>query len=356
MSSGLQFLPRAEIDREKWNAFADTSDEAWFWHRTEFIDARSLCFRMIDISFGVIDTQNDLLAIVPLYFVPGVPYARRRSSLRWLWSQGGPAVVGAERPNLRRKVIGELSAHLRELIDTHKAKHLEARVSPLTPYLNGPRAVRANPLFHLGFQNASAATWMIDVTLPPDEIRRRYSENTRQSLKKASRMTFALREAAGGRDLEAYYQLHLETTTRKGAVPEPFEYYQRIFEDILPKKFARIVFFEQDGEVVATNNCVFYKRGGYYWTGASRSEKHDYEGRVLLDDQIVHASMSGCLQFEAGEAYISGRDAELALGSSEFKRSFGSEMVDFYMGLIRTEKEARWRSFAARLLSRVLPR
>jgi hypothetical protein len=336
MTAAIQFRSRAEIDRNEWNAFVDGNDEAWLWHRSEFIDARSLWSATSDVSFGALDARNVLLAVVPLYIIRGFRYAPTHSETpRWLLCNGGPAVTGAQRPNLRRKVMATLAAHLPELIEKHNARYLEAWIPAQTPFLHGPAALRANPLYHLGFENTSGATWMIDLAPPVKEIRRRYSETTRQILKKADRGPFTLREAAGSRDLETYYDLHLETICRLGSEPEPFEFFQTIFERMLPQKFARIVFFEQGGRVTAANNTAIYKHGAYYWTGASLTEKHDYEGRVLFDDQIVHARESGCMQFEAGQAYVSGEYAPLIRGTSDFKRSFGSALVTWHRGRIR---------------------
>jgi Acetyltransferase (GNAT) domain len=336
MTSAIQFRSRAEIDRNEWNAFVDGNDEAWLWHRSEFIDARSLWSATSDVSFGVLDARNVLLAVVPLYIMLGFRYAPTHSETpKWLLCNGGPAVTGAQRPNLRRKVMATLAAHLPELIEKHNARYLEAWIPAQTPFLHGPAAPRANPLYHLGFENTSGATWMIDLAPMVEEIRRRYSETTRRFLKKAGRGPFTLREAAGSRDLKTYYDLHLETIRRLGSEPEPFEFFQTIFERMLPQKFARIVFFEQGGRVTAANNTAIYKHGAYYWTGASLTEKHDYEGRVLFDDQIVHARKSGCMQFEAGQAYVSGEYAPLIRGTSDFKRSFGSELVTWHRGRIR---------------------
>jgi hypothetical protein len=178
----------------------------------------------------------------PLYIMLGFRYAPTHSETpKWLLCNGGPAVTGAQRPNLRRKVMAALAAHLPELIEKHNARYLEAWIPAQAPFLHGPAAPRANPLYHLGFENTSGATWMIDLAPMAEEIRRRYSEMTRRHLKKANRASFTLREAAGSRDLETYYDLHLETVRRLESEPEPFEFFQAIFERMLPQKFARIV-------------------------------------------------------------------------------------------------------------------
>jgi hypothetical protein len=351
MSASFRFCPRAEIDRAEWDGFVESNDEAWIWHRSEFIDARSLWSDYVDVSFGVRDAQGHLLAILPLYLITSkyslgrrqaiLSLGMREGTFKWLLSDGGPAIIGAERPQLRRKVLTAMKSRLPELIEGYCARHLEARVAALAPFLSGPHAPHVNPLYELDFQDASWATWVIDLTVPIEEVRRRYSLATRQLLKKAGNESFSLREAAGSKDLEEYYKLHVETIERKtfNAVPSmSFEFFRHIFDHILPKKFARIVFLQKNGRLIGANNTVFYKRGAYYWTAASRMEKDQYEGRVLFDNQLAHAHHSGCVQIDAGQAYIPGTGA-FVRGTSEFKRTFGSEMVPFYRGHIRAPEK-----------------
>lgn len=240
-----------------------------------------------------------------------------RKKPAWLLCNGGPAVCG-QGPHSRRRILAALEAHLRELIEDCGARYLDAWISALTPFLHGPRAPRANPLYHLGFENSSGATWMIGLAPTVEEIRRRYSETTRQILRKADGASFTLRKAEGSRDLEIYYNLHLEAVRRLESEPEPFEFFQLIFERMLRQNFARTVFFEEGGRVMAANNTARYKQGAFYWAAASMAEKQDYEGRVLLDHQIIQARQSGCIQFEAGQAYVNGEYAPLVRGTSNF--------------------------------------
>lgn len=330
----FEFAPRGDIGREKWDAFVDASDEAWLWHRWDLIDAISCRESSEDVSFGLVSPEGEVLAVVPLYRAKGFRFSKVPSDTCWLYCAGGPAVVGKARPNLRRKVIAAVSERLPELIKEHGALFMEARLPAVTPCLHGENAMRVNPLFHYGFHNASGATWLVDLTPPLEIIRRRYSEITKRSLKKGANANIRMREASGHADLETYYKLHLSTIERLRSTPDPLEFFQLIFEKMLPEHLARIVFLEQDGKALAANIVVSFKRGAYYWLGASVTEKNDYEGRVLMDEQIAYARVSGCSIFETGKAYVAGDNEELVRGTSDFKRSFGSELVNDYSGRI----------------------
>lgn len=330
----MQFLPRAEIERCKWNRFVDANDEAWLWHRSEFIDARSTWSACKDASFGIVDAQGNLLALVPLYLTKGYYYGNVNQSTIWLYSEGGPATAGAPRSKWKRDITAAIREYLPRLIVQLGAAYLKARISALAPFLRKTDGPRANPLYDFEFENSSGATWMVDLTPPAEEIRRRYSELTRRWLKKVDSRSLCIREAEGNRDLEIYYELHLETVARLNTTPEPFEFFKLIFENMIPLQHARIVFLEEGGRVTAAHIMAIFKEGAYYWMNSSCSERSGYQNRVLVDNQILTARDRGCVQFEAGKAFVPGDYAPLVRGTSDFKRSFGSELVTSHEGRI----------------------
>jgi hypothetical protein len=334
MASFAQFRPRAEIGREAWDAFVESSEECWLWHRWDLIEALSSWPGRHDISFALVDQKGRLLAIVPLHA------ARARAagviSFVRLDSLGGPACAAV--PN-RRKVFAALAEEVSRLMSVNNALATEAQIAPLTPCLNGPAAPKVNPLLHAGFMNTQTETWIVNLADDPEEIRRKYSESTRQELRKALSLDYVLREASGAKDIDTYYRLHLETYARTGATPHPVEYFKSIFEKFQQKRMARILFVERRGEVVAAQNTGLYKRGAVYWTGASLSNKDGGENRILMDAQVMAARMDGCERYETGQAFVNAGNHK-ETGLSHFKRSFGAELYPFYRGVMRSPRPA----------------
>ena len=335
MSPPIQIRPRFEIGREQWDALVDASDEAWLWHRSDLIEALALWPGCQDASFALLDGRGTLLAVMPLHrtmvrVAHVVPFVR-------LSSLGGPACVVKLPAHDRAKVLSALRDHLLQLIADSNALAVEVQIAPLTPCLKGPVAPKVNPLLFAGFENTQTETWMLDLTRMPDEIRRRYADLTRHKLRKASRTQFRLREAAGPKDIDTYYRLHLETCARTGARPHPECYFQAIFERFAPNGLARILFLERRGEVVAAQNTALYKGGALYWTGASLSARDGGDNRLLLDAQIMAARDSGCTHYETGQAFVTPRTAK-ERGLSDFKRSFGAELHPFYRGLLQSSR------------------
>jgi Acetyltransferase (GNAT) domain len=337
MPADIQVRPRAEIAREKWDEFVDASDEAWLWHRSDFIDALELWPGYSEASFALVDGRDAILAAMPMHRTvvraAGVVPLARFSSL------GGPACAANMPASMRSNVLAALHEHLLQSIAERKVLAAEVQIAPLTPSLHGPAAAKVNPLILAGFENTQTETWMVDLTRPAAEIRKHYSELTRRELRKASQGELRVREAAGAKDLDIYYRLHLETYGRTGAKPHPLEYFQAIFDKFQPRGLARILFAERRGDVVAAQNTGRYKAGAVYWTGASDTVKEGGENRILFDAQIMAAHEDGFTRYETGQAFVNSRNAK-ETGLSRFKRSFGADIYPYYRGVLQSPRSS----------------
>jgi hypothetical protein len=331
VSATIHIRARPEIARDRWDAFADASDEAWLWHRWDLIEALALWHGYQDASIALLDDRDAILAVMPLHRT--VVRAARVVPVVRFASVGGPACAANLPAGVRAGVLSALHDHLVKLVATANALALEVQVAPLAPWLHAAAAPKVNPLLAVGFENTQTETWMVDLTAPADEIRRRYSELTRRELRKAAKADLRVREAAGAKDLDIYYRLHMETYTRTGARPHPLGYFQAIFEKFQPRGLAHILFAERGGQVVAAQNTGRYKAGALYWSGASVSDKEGGENRLLFDAQIMAARDAGCARYETGQAFVNARTAK-DKGLSQFKRSFGAELHPFYRGVL----------------------
>lgn len=329
MSERFHVRERAEIACADWDAFVDSSSQAWLWHRSELITALALWPGRTDASFAVCDDAGRILAVMPMHRTRA-RIARVMTVVRFN-SLGGPACGDWLPSRQRADVLSTLDARIDTMMADEGALSCEAQLSPLTPSQRSAHPAAIDPLAAVGFTDDSTSTWMVDLEGTVDAIRRKYSSLTRRELRKAENSGLRIREADGSRDLDTYYRLHLETYGRTGARPLPISYFQAIFETCRPARFARILFAERGGAVVAAQNTALYKKGSVYWTGASATDKAGGENRILFDAQIVAARSDGCLLYETGEAFPDTADAK-ERGLSQFKRSFGARTEPYRRG------------------------
>jgi len=204
----------------------------------------------------------------------------------------------------------------------------------MAPAFRGERCPRVNPLLYLGCENTQTQTWVVDLRPTEEQLRRAYAEGTREELRKIQRETYQVRTAERA-DLEIYYELHRITYQRSGKPPHPITYFEHIFDHFVSKGFCRIVFFMQNGEVLAAQNTVLYKNAAHYWTAASKLDKPGGANRLLMDEQIMFAKQHGIEWFESGEAFPQLAGGKYK-GISDYKKSFGSVLYPFFKGRVVT--------------------
>lgn len=331
--SHLIFKDRLEVGRGDWDAFVETSDEAWLWHRFDFQDAISTWSGKHDLSFAISDAGSGgrIVAIIPLHLTQ----SRRMYMFMWntLDSLGGPACANDLGSKQKHRILEYALSQINALARRYDAVEINFALSPMAPAYCGERCPRVNPLLKVGCENTLTQTWVVDLRQSEEKIYHSYAELTKRELKKMLELGYEIREASGAADLEVYYNLHCETYHRTGVQPHPIAYFEQIFEKFVSKGLSRIVFLIKNGSIMAAQNSGIYKNGCVYWTGASLSQKKGGENRVLFDNQIIFAKKSGFEWYEIGEAFPHLRVGKLK-GLNDFKRSFGGELFPYYRGRI----------------------
>ena len=222
---------RHACDRLTWDAFVDSSDEAWLWHRYDLQEALAARGR-VDLSFAVSDGEHgDILAVVPLQLVEG----RLVRLVPWngLNSLGAPALKNDLGEKRRQQVAEFIREHLIRLAAQHRAFEINLAHSQLAPAFRGERCPRINPLLDWGCENTLTQAYILDLRQPEAALWAGYSKTTRNELNRIAREPVEIREATPN-DVDLYYQLHCETYDRTGVPPHPKEYFHHIFETFLP--------------------------------------------------------------------------------------------------------------------------
>ena len=131
-----------EADIEAWNAFVDVSDEAWIWHRCEFINAMATWVGRSNISFSVLDEKagGDMVAVVSLHLVEG----RVSGIFPWkvLDSVGGVACVNGLGRKEKLCIIEFVYGHLMKLA----AKYNAVRPSLVFKLTSAPLSKRSSTI------------------------------------------------------------------------------------------------------------------------------------------------------------------------------------------------------------------
>ncbi len=336
MSDRYRLIERKDLDCTDWDSFADSSTDAWLWHRSETLNALDTWYGSQDCSFAISDVEdkNQIVAILPLRRI-----TRRAGGLVKVYildSFGGPALNDFLTKKSRRKVLSVITERLQREVVKNACLEVRVLLSPMTPCLRGESCPRVNPLVNLGFENTLTQTWVVDLRCSQDDLWGRMEGRARTAVRKAEKAGVVVREAHSS-DLEVYYRLHVETYHRTGANPHPFSYFESIWRDFVSKNLAKVWVAEFQGEAIAAENFGLYKNAGLYWTGAATQLGLKLEANSLLQWHAMQWMVGAGIEwYETGEAFPGVAEGKLR-GLNDFKRSFGGELYPYYKGVLRAK-------------------
>jgi hypothetical protein len=314
-----------EIGRDKWDEFADLSDEAWLWHRFDLQDALATWRDYQDKSFSLSDSDSngELVAIMPLHCLAGLQ----------LSSLGGVACSNWLSLRQKRKVLSYMEEILKKIADEQKILDISISIPPMAPAFCGERCPRVNPLLEMGCENRLTQTWVVDLRKGKEALWKGLEGRARTAVKKALKNNVTVREAEkNNKGLDEYYRLHCETYNRTGVPPHPKAYFTHIWNNFYNKSYSQIFFAEHNGIIVAAENFGIYKNNVIYWTGAASERGLELEANSLIQWNAIQWMVGrGCKWYETGEAFPHIREGKLK-GLNDFKKSFGGELFPSYKG------------------------
>ncbi len=158
-------------------------------------------------------------------------------------------------------------------------------------------------------------------------------ENTVRNLKRARKSGVSTGVFNSIEAMRQYYGLHCITRKRQGAPPQPFTFFQKIYEHICSKGKGRIILAHLDGKAVAGGIFFHFGRKAMYKYGAS--------DRSLGGPGANAAIMWEAIRLYASEGYSRfcfGRTDPENLGLRRFKLGFGCEesLLDYHRLMVST--------------------
>lgn len=331
-----------DIANAEWNKFVENTDEAWFWHHSEFLDAWPYGE---NISF-VIKGKNDEILLMQSLFVEykntgHIAQLISKGITNELFSLGSFARSNSVSHRLENKLRTFYMSTIDELIMKYNIHSFSYCFSATLARAFWPgKCPLVNPMILYGYRNKISQAYIIDLSDNVEDIFRGFYQTTRNLIHRIENNTdYRIEEAQSTqKDLDSYYKLHTETYNRTGVTPHPKSYFEHIFRVILKNRHCHILFLYHGDQLVAAQNTLIYKDVAMYWTGASITEKGDGENRILMYEQIKYAHDIGCKWYECGEAFPYLRSGKLK-GLNDYKKSFGGKLHPIFAGEYNMENK-----------------
>jgi lipid II:glycine glycyltransferase (peptidoglycan interpeptide bridge formation enzyme) len=169
-------------------------------------------------------------------------------------------------------------------------------------------------------------TWILDLTQNEEDILKNMRKSTRYEINRIGKTGITLKQGHTPKDLDIFWQLHLETVSRQGFTPfakKATETELEIFGEDCQIFGAKI-----DNKFYSSSIILFDKNAGYYHQGSSIYSKSPV-AHATLWAAIKEAKQRGCKEFNFWGVSPEENTKHPWTGLSRFKRGFGGEEKKF---------------------------
>ena len=341
----MRIVPYAEVSRPEWNLVCDRSDEAWLFHRYDWVAIESRYSARGNYSFAVARGDGTLAGVTPIYLYElGLGSFTERllaSGLR----PAGPAAIPELNPADLKALRSATMREIERLAELLSCDRIQLGAQNLAPkYLGAWR--EEIPFwvldhgFELGIQFGSlgmtpapgmatcAVDQVIDLTHDEETILARLDGSCRRALRKAKsdgvqfdHENLERSEATVGR----FYALAQLSATRTGETLLPIEYYADLLAAFATDGRVVMLFARKDGSDAAALMLGIDKEAASFLGGVS--DPYHLSSRV---NDFIHwsairwARERGCAWYRLGPVFPSLPADWPVSRFSRFKSKFGA--------------------------------
>lgn len=280
----MKIVSCIEVSQIEWNNICDLSDDAWLFHRYEWIKIEETFFIQSNYSFAILSDCGELIGIQPLYF--------HDLGFERLLDSGIHRHTGLALSNhlslSQIKAARKLSmSHVKKLASQIDADRIQLNSHNLAPknlslqreeipfwmdeddfYLGlhftetgfvpvpGMRSCCADQIVHL--KNAST-----------EDLFRGLHDSCQRAVKKANKNGLAIEFAQGNSDIDFYYKIAQLSAQRTGEILPSIDYFNAIFDVFYGKGQCVLLFALYQGQRIGALFLLIDKGSVSFMTGVS---------------------------------------------------------------------------------------
>jgi hypothetical protein len=318
------------VSKDKWDSFVESAESSFLWHTYDFILAMNTWYNHSNESFAIFDSNNDIVAIFPLYGI-----ATKKFSI------------------LKRKLLDNIGGWL---INAHNQdQYAEILIKEYIKKLRDPRCIRGginfstaslnystNPFFLNGLPSNVSYISVINLYKDLDFIWSRLRKGHRLEIKKAQKNCVTFRQASQ-EDLDTYYKMHEFVCSKSSIKPHNKKYFEHIFNVLLPQKRAYIGLAYCNGQPISAVNYGLHKDRAVYWTGASFPEAYKVGANHFLHwHMIQELKKNNFSLLDMGEVFFRHSSSKMQ-GIVNFKMGFGGDLCQNFKSILQgAECNTNW--------------
>jgi len=229
-----------------------------------------------------------------------------------------------------------------------KADHLEVRATK-SEILDANSAL---------FARRSYKHHSLDVSTSPDELMKRFDRTcVRQRISRALKSTLSLKIAESEDDLRTFYKLYLITRKRVHLPPQPFIFFQKLWDIFSHVNMITLLLAQLDGQSIA--GLMLFKHGNRISAEIAASDDH-YKG--ISPNHFLFWAAIQLAHEEGRKVFDFGRTSPKNATLMHFKSHWGakiSDLTEYYYYEKQNNKsddnEDKLSHSAIRIISTLLP-
>lgn len=275
-----------EVPANEWDGLADRSQDAWLFHRHDWVRIESR-FQAAGLhAFGVRDDRGGLAAVCPLY-------ARSLGRGAWVETlldsghhrQAGPAfrddLPAPERKAARKLVMREI-ADVAGRIDADRVQLNANNLAPARPGESGDLPFWLDGYgFRLGLNfgpggdfavpgmSTACADQVVDLTGTEEEVFDRLDPGFRKAVRKAHKGHVTVASVDPASAIDVYYELARRSAERTGESLPARDYYDTIWSAFGDRGLVELVLVEREGAPAAAVLLLVEKSAALFLAGVS---------------------------------------------------------------------------------------
>lgn len=196
------------------------------------------------------------------------------------------------------------------------------RISPLLPPTEKSQEFFTSAVFRsapIHLVNPER-TWVLDLSQSEEDLLKNMRKSTRYEVRRVEKTGIQVQQGNTEKDLEIFWDLHLETVKRQNFSPFPKKNTEK--ELAIFGKNAQIFSASVNGKFASSSIILFDKDSAYYHQGASVYSKAPV-AHATLWSAIKEAKIRGCKTFNFWGVVQETQTKHPWFGLSRFKRGFG---------------------------------
>jgi len=323
----------------RWDQFVENHSFGWICHLSGWKRVLESSFKhMKGHYFALVGEDNRIKAGLPIYEVKSWLTGNRLVSI--------PFATLCDPLISKSEDLNELLQAAIKLSEKSKSSFIEIRTLSSGSLIQNEKLAKiSNYKHHFLLLNED-----------PDHLKSKFHRTcVRQRISRAIESNLKMRIGDKKSDLHMFYNLHLISRRRLSLPPQPFRFYESLWEVFLPAKQLTLLVAEADGKDIAAIILLKYKdRVSAEFAVSDESYKNMSPNHFLFWEAIKMSYDEGYKVFDFGRTSPSNKSL------MDFKKRWATKMIDlpqyYYPEKIAIDSVERENSMGYKLVSAICSR